>query len=139
MARTSQANAMPIPVALLTATFALCGPGPRVTCVVDGDTFWLGGEKVRIADINAPETHGAQCAEEQARGDAATLRLLDLLNRGPFTLAPADRDRDRDRDKYGRLLRVVERHGRSVGAILVAEGLAETWRGRRGNWCHGDL
>jgi micrococcal nuclease len=27
------------------ALFALCAPGPRTTCVVDGDTFWLEGEK----------------------------------------------------------------------------------------------
>ena len=33
-----------------------------MTVVVDGDTFWLHGEKVRIADINAPETLGAACA-----------------------------------------------------------------------------
>ena len=39
------------------ALFTLCTAAPRETCVVDGDTFWLNGEKVRIADINAPETH----------------------------------------------------------------------------------
>jgi micrococcal nuclease len=59
---------MPIPAILLAASFALCAPGPRTTCVVDGDTFWLSGEKIRIADINAPETHGAGCPSEQARG-----------------------------------------------------------------------
>jgi len=115
----------------LAAAFALCPHGPRTTCVVDGDTFWLDGEKVRIADINAPETHGAQCPEERALGDTATRRLIVLLNAGPFDLAPYPRDRDR----YGRLLRIVVRQGRSVGAELVAEGLAEPWRGRRRNWC----
>ena len=34
-----------------------------------------------------------------------------------------------------RLLRVVVRHGQSVGAQLVREGLAEPWRGRRSDWC----
>lgn len=123
---------MPLPLPLLSAAlFALCGPGPRQTCVVDGDTFWLQGEKVRLADINAPETHGAGCAEEQARGDAATRRLIALLNQGPFELSAEGRDRD----KYGRLLRIATRHGRSLGAQLVAEGLAEPWRGRRSDWC----
>lgn len=117
---------------LLAATlFALCAPGPRSTCVVDGDTFWLDGEKVRIADINAPETHGAGCPGEQARGEAATRRLIALLNAGPFRLEPAERERDR----YGRLLRTVVRGGRSIGGQLVAEGLAEPWQGRRGDWC----
>lgn len=122
---------MPVTALLAAATFALCAPGPRNTCVVDGDTFWLNGEKVRIADINAPETHGAACASEYARGLAATRRLIVLLNAGAFTLVPAERERDR----YGRLLRRVERGGRSLGGQLVTEGLAEPWHGRRGSWC----
>lgn len=122
---------MALSLLTLAAAFALCPQGPRTTCVVDGDTFWLEGEKVRIADINAPETHGAGCPEEQARGDAATRRLIGLLNAGPFALESAGRDRDR----YGRLLRVVVRRGQSLGAELVSEGLAEPWRGRRSDWC----
>lgn len=113
------------------ALFALCAPGPRFTCVVDGDTFWLQGEKIRIADINAPETHGAKCDYEQRLGDAATRRLITLLNAGPFELQTGNRDRD----KYGRELRTVERHGLSLGSVLVAEGLAETWKGKRSEWC----
>ena len=122
---------MALSLLALAAAFALCPQGPRTTCVVDGDTFWLDGEKVRIADINAPESHGAHCPVEQAKGDAATRRLIALLNAGPFTLEAYPRDRDR----YGRLLRVVVRRGRSLGAVLVAEGLAEPWQGRRGDWC----
>ena len=126
---------MPLLATSLAALFALCAEGPRTTCVVDGDTFWLQGEKVRIADINAPETHGAACPAERARGEAATRRLVVLLNSGAFALDPAGRERDR----YGRLLRVVTRAGRSLGAQLVEEGLAEPWRGRRGDWCQGPL
>ena len=120
---------------LAAAAFAICTPGPkadlRVTCVVDGDTFWLAGEKIRIADINAPETHGAACVYERTLGEAATRRLIVLLNAGPFALEAGPRDRDR----YGRALRTVTRRGASLGAALVNEGLAETWRGRRSNWC----
>ncbi len=122
---------MPIPLLMLAATFALCAEGPRTTCVVDGDTFWLNGEKVRIADINAPETHSAGCPAEQALGDRATRRLIGLLNAGPFTLDTEGRTTDR----YGRALRIVHRSGHSLGAQLVAEGLAEPWRGRRSDWC----
>lgn len=120
-----------MPLFLLAASFALCAQAPRTTCVVDGDTFWLEGEKVRIADINAPETHGAACPAEQALGDAATRRLIALLNAGPFRLETGPRERDR----YGRLLRTVTRGGQSLGERLVAEGLAEPWRGHRGDWC----
>ena len=116
---------------LLAAPFALCAEAPRTTCVVDGDTFWLNGEKIRIADINAPETQGARCAAEARLGEAAKFRLAQLLGAGHFRMEASARDRDR----YGRLLRVVRRDGRSLGAVLVAEGLAEPWRGRRSDWC----
>ena len=99
--------------------------------MVDGDTFWIGGEKVRIADIDAPETHPPRCDHEAELGDRATLRLQQLLNAGPVTLAAADRDTDR----YGRLLRIVERNGQSLGEQLVDEGLARRWTGRRLPWC----
>ncbi|MDE2436948.1 MAG: thermonuclease family protein [Sphingomonadales bacterium] len=118
-------------ITLSAAAFALCASGPRITCVVDGDTFWLNGEKIRIADINAPETHQGGCPAELRLGERATRRLIGLLNAGPFTLAVHGRQIDR----YGRALRVVERDGYSIGAQLVDEGLAEPWRGRRSDWC----
>ena len=122
---------MPALLLAAAAAFTLCAEGPRTTCVVDGDTIWLAGEKVRLADINAPETHQPACPAERARGEAAKHRLLALLNAGAFRVEAAGRDRDRD----GRLLRVVSRGGESLGARLVAEGLAEPWQGRRGSWC----
>ena len=122
---------MSLTLLTLAASFALCAEGPRTTCVVDGDTFWLKGEKVRIADINAPETHSAGCPAEQTLGDRATRRLIALLNAGPFDLAIEGRATDR----YGRSLRVVRRGGHSLGGQLVSEGLAEPWRGRRSDWC----
>jgi endonuclease YncB( thermonuclease family) len=98
--------------------------------VIDGDTFRLGGEKIRIADIDTPETAG-RCPEESALAARATERLAVLLAQGPFELQPIGRDEDR----YGRKLRIVTRGGRSIGDQLVAEGLARTWSGRREPWC----
>ena len=120
-----------------TASFGLCSGAHRVTCVVDGDTFWYRGDKVRIADINAPEVGHPGCAREAALGQRATGRLLALLNQGDFTLAPNGDGTGRGRDRYGRLLRTVTRHGASLGEELVREGLAERWKGYRGNWCLG--
>lgn len=111
--------------------FSQCAPGPRITCVVDGDTFWLDGIKIRIADINTPETSHPSCAAEAELGMKATRRLVELLNAGPVVLEVQGRETDR----YGRALRVVTRKGKSLGAVLEAEGLAEHWTGRRGNWC----
>lgn len=132
--------ASPISLALFTGepvveqyhlTFSECGSGGRVTCVVDGDTIWLNGEKIRIADINTPEVSEPQCAEEAQLGAQATQRLIGLLNEGGFSLESVDRDED----AYGRKLRVITRDGDSVGQRLVEEELAESWTGRRRSWC----
>lgn len=119
-------------VAPLSAHFALCGSPPHSDCVIDGDTFYAGSTAIRIADIDTPETHPPRCDREAALGDRATTRLNALLNDGPFELRAWD---DRDEDRYGRKLRVVMRGGRSLGDLLVAEGLARTWTGRREPWC----
>ena len=116
---------------MLSADFALCHSGGGMNCVVDGDTFWLAGEKYRIADIDTPETHPPRCEIEAQLGGRATERLQALLNEGPFSLESGDRETDR----YGRNLRIVSRDGQSIGAILVAEGLARPWEGSRRPWC----
>ncbi|HEV7287660.1 thermonuclease family protein [Sphingomonas sp.] len=126
--------AAPAPTAPAPAprtAFGFCHSGGGTNCVVDGDTFRLAGDKIRIADIDTPETHPARCPEEARLGAAATQRLHALLNSGALTLHPIDRDTDR----YGRKLRRVEVNGRGVGDTLVAEGLARPYRGRRMGWC----
>lgn len=111
--------------------FSLCHSGGGTNCVVDGDTFWMGGVKIRIADIDAPETHPSHCAEEARLGDAATLRLQALLNAGPVQLTATDREEDR----YGRKLRIAMQGNASIGEMLVREGLAREWTGHRRPWC----
>jgi hypothetical protein len=98
--------------------------------VIDGDTFDLGNQRIRIADIDTPEVNG-RCPAETALAARATARISELLNQGPFELGAIGRDEDR----YGRKLRIVIRDGRSLGDQLVAEGLARTWTGRREPWC----
>lgn len=112
--------------------YPVCSGGAaRDNCVVDGDTFHMGGKTIRISDIDAPETHPPRCTHEADLGDRATQRLSQLLSAGPFQLVRTDRDVDR----HGRQLRVVIRSGRSIGKTLVAEGLARTWSGKRRPWC----
>jgi endonuclease YncB( thermonuclease family) len=126
----------PAPVAEAEATtdvpMPVCRGWPRVNCVIDGDTIWYQGTKIRIADINAPETHDPHCSYEANLGRRATERLIELLNAGPFAVISTG---DRDEDIYGRKLRIIERNGRSLGQALVDEGLAERWQGHRRNWC----
>ena len=52
------------------AAFGICKSGGGTNCVVDGDTIWYRGSKIRIADIDTPETHRPRCAAEAARGAA---------------------------------------------------------------------
>lgn len=118
--------------AAVSTGFRLCGEGQYENCVIDGDTIRHGGERIRLADINAPEKHDPRCAREAALAERATHRLLALLNAGPVRIATAG---DRDRDRYGRKLRVLERDGRSLGDMLIAEGLARRWSGGRRSWC----
>lgn len=115
----------------VVASFGICGSGARETCVVDGDTFWLKGEKIRLSDIDAPEISEPKCASERALGERAKHRLTALLNMGPFGLKRGVRDEDR----FGRKLRTVYRNGESLGSLLVTEGLAREWSGRREPWC----
>ncbi|EZP72190.1 putative nuclease [Novosphingobium resinovorum] len=114
-----------------SAKFTFCHTGGGGNCVVDGDTAWIDGEKVRIADIDAPETHPPRCPSEADLGKKATDRLAELMNSGPFEQLMADRDRDR----YGRKLRILVRNGKSLGMQMVSEGLARQWEGRRQPWC----
>lgn len=115
----------------LSAKFSICSGSPRTNCVVDGDTFWFRGQKIRIADIDTPELSPPRCTREARLGEAAKYRLLALLNAGAFSLATGSSDEDRN----GRKLRIVLRHGSSIGKTLVAEGLARHWDGRRRSWC----
>ncbi len=131
----SAAVEMPRIVDRENGQFDLCHGSVRVTCVVDGDTIWYGGEKIRLADINAPEVSSPGCAAEAELGRAATERLLALLNEAPFSVEANSDGSGRDSDVYGRSLRTLTRDGQSLGQTLVREGLAEEWRGYRGGWC----
>ncbi|WP_353646222.1 thermonuclease family protein [Mesorhizobium sp. WSM2239] len=113
-------------------TFRECYTSLDRTCVIDGDTIRLKGEKIRMLDIDAPEVRDYKCASEKERGDRATLRLVEILNSGTVTVV---RKGSRDVDQYGRSLRIVQVNGRSAGSILVAEGLARQWSGKRRPWC----
>ncbi|MFC3077815.1 thermonuclease family protein [Phenylobacterium terrae] len=109
-------------------------PGVQVGRVVDGDTFELiGGERVRILNIDTAEMPPrSQCARERELALAAKARLAELIESGEIiTLAREGRDRD----QYDRQLRRVRIDGQDVGALLIREGLAQRWQGRKADWC----
>jgi micrococcal nuclease len=108
-----------------------CGSGKRVTCVVDGDTFWLNGEKIRVQGYDTPETTTNICGgnREVRLGHKASDRLTQLLNSGGVSLQRNGKDR------YGRTLADVSVDGVDVGDTLIAEGLARSWPDGREFWC----
>ncbi len=133
IALTASAASMTLAAPNMAATvFKKCTGGDRIACVIDGDTLWIEGTKIRVADIDAPEISEPKCASELSLGNRATERLIELVNQGPFEIRAWP---GRDKDRYGRALRVLVREGHSLGDILVSEGLARTWTGRREPWC----
>ena len=111
----------------------ICGSGRRINCVVDGDTVWLDGEKIRLVNIDAPEVR-ARCAAERERASAATRELALLLHSQPIRI------RRRGEDRYGRTLAVLSTPTGDVGDLLVRRDLAVAWGGRREpveTWCGG--
>jgi endonuclease YncB( thermonuclease family) len=110
--------------ALAAAALAICPPsGARHHCVVDGDTLWWQGEKIRIAEIDTPELRG-RCPAERALAVRARARLVQLLAAGPVRFERVGTDR------YGRTL---ARFG-PLSETLIREGLAHRWPSRKG-WC----
>jgi endonuclease YncB( thermonuclease family) len=57
----------------MSATFTLCRNGAGTNCLVEGDTFWMAGQNIRVSDIDAPETHPPRCRFEAQLGNRAIL------------------------------------------------------------------
>ena len=109
----------------------LWGSAKRVNCVVDGDTLWLDGEKIRIVNIDAPEVKG-RCRAESTRAATATRVLAALVSNRTIRI-----ERD-GKDRYGRTLASLSTSEGDVGSALVAQRMAVHWRGRREpaeTWC----
>jgi len=115
----------------VNAAFGFCRKQPSPNCVLDGETFFVAGSKVRIAAIDAPRIHGAGCRAEARLGVHAAVRLHQLLNRGPVTITDEGRGRDHD----GRLLRKVEVQGADVAPMMIDAGVARDSEEGPRPWC----
>lgn len=99
--------------------------------VIDGDTISLNSERIRIANIDTPETSPrAACSYERELAERATSRARALFrNAQAVTVIRSGTDR------YGRTLARVSLDGRDFGRTMVSEGLAVRWAGRQHEWC----
>lgn len=89
-------------------TYPLCSVEPLRSCIENGNTFWYGGEYMRLEV--SPVTQEA-CA-------ASAARLLDLLNHKEIFVFRDGSDGD------GHTLARVISEGQDVGQLLISEGLA---------------
>lgn len=120
---------MPITETILAAALA------SSLVVIDGDTITAGHERIRIANIDAPEIGNPKCDAERRLGLVAKRRLAELLGEGDSIIKRGDPVTGRIKDRYGRTLATITVNGRDVGEVLVAELLARRWDGKRRNWC----
>ena len=99
--------------------------------IIDGDTFVLDGERIRLEGPDAPELHKARCPNEKAVAVQATERLQELIGTGPLLIERHGLDR------FGRTLAFVYANGdgeHEVGDILIEERLAVEWKPGRAAW-----
>jgi endonuclease YncB( thermonuclease family) len=92
--------------------------------VVDGDTLGLGGERVRLYGIDAPE-RGQTCERSGSPwqcGVAATAALAAWLDGKATTCIELDRDR------YDRAVSTCSADGQDVGQWMVRQGWAVEYR-----------
>jgi endonuclease YncB( thermonuclease family) len=105
---------------LLALLLAACAAAAQPAHVLDGDTFDLNGERIRLWGIDAPE--GLQICQRNGHewrcGDNATAALEALLDGQALICDEVDVDR------YGRTVATCTAAGQDIGAAMVRQGWA---------------
>lgn len=105
---------------------------PSDIIVYDADTFDVGNERIRVANLDAPEIgRRADCDEERALGDAATAAVSAIIqNANAVTIYPED-----ERDFFKRVVARIDVDGTDLAQTIIGRGLGRPWRGRSSDWC----
>ncbi|MBB3018602.1 endonuclease YncB(thermonuclease family) [Microvirga lupini] len=98
--------------------------GRRIV-IIDGDTIDAQGERIRILNIDAPESFRSRCEAELKLALRTKERLAQLLRSGPVEIIREGQDR------YRRTLATLSVREGDVGQILVRERLALPWKDGR--------
>lgn len=88
-------------------------PASRPIRIIDGDTFRMGPDRIRLRGVDTPELN-------EPGGEAARQRLEQLLRQGPIRIVP------QGQDVYGRIVADVFVDGRNVAEVLRQEGYSKT-------------
>jgi micrococcal nuclease len=121
----------------MTPAFARLASITQPLEVVDGDTVKRGSVRTRLLNLDTPEPGSrAKCPEERELAARARARLKDLIKGGNWQMIWSKRH-----EKYVRDLTVLTIDGQDVAAIMIAEGLARPYTGRkkRRGWCGADI
>jgi micrococcal nuclease len=115
-------------------TLPVLTPLPRLVRIIDGDTFEVDGETIRLAGIDTPEVAPrAKCLAEARLAEASKAALAQVMMTSWGVRPSLERQ---GQDRYGRTLAVARMaNGTDVGAEMVRLGYAERWPGRRVEWC----
>ncbi|WP_299406414.1 thermonuclease family protein [uncultured Roseobacter sp.] len=111
-------------LALPNGSFAAPGLSGTVR-VIDGDTLDVGGARVRLFGIDAPEAD-QMCTTEQGQSWACGAWVTDQVT----TLFAGRRAHcvAVDTDRYGRIVAQCEVRGQDLGEVIVSAGLAFAYR-----------
>lgn len=101
---------------VLASTGGLASDSAAAWRIVDGDTFDLAGERIRLFGIDAPE-YGQSCGPLDC-GEAAFDTLADILSAGPVRCDPVSTDR------YGRSLARCRAGFLDVNREMIRRGMA---------------
>ncbi len=99
--------------------------------VIDGDTIEIGGARIRLQGIDAPE-QAQRCATPSGKlwrcGRVATARLIAHLTGRSVSCAGRSPRSGIERDRYGRLIARCHVAGDDIGAWMVQSGWAFAYR-----------
>ncbi len=114
----------------------VAGPGAATAVAIEGDTFLLSGERIKLVGVDAPEWRGPRCESELQLALRAKQRLAALLAEGRLKVER------QGKDIYGDTMAHVSVDGRDIGATMLDEGLALPYQrgsaaklSRLAEWC----
>lgn len=114
--------------------WTVCQQGEvRNNCIVDGDTFWLQGEKYRLFSVDTPEKFLlSKCKIEHAKSLEATNFLVGIFTNSVL------RHEKIGLDVYDRILVKTYADKKSVAKIIIESGLGVEYKSEnrdRDIWC----